>query len=423
MKRVLELVFVSLLLLGGARAALAACTCAVTAGAILHERVYDMRTVVDGCQEDTQGDCDGLKLKVAIDTVLDDTNSGAWQASAAKTLYFAPGGDYSTTQTITIDVHGVVLRGDAGDYRWNTTAAYRGTTFRCEVGDNQACIVFDPSGTGYGFVYENIAMTWDSTLPASAPTDASTVSGLKISESRNVVVRDSYWESFPGKNVLVDGGNTNRFVNLKFQSANADSYAAMSFENSVNSSEVDRIHVSGFDYGVRYIGGNEATLRSGVFENTIRDSALYLDSVVQFRVLDSRFEVSSATGPSTEGVIHMTRTVAYGHNPDVVIGNCYFDLGCVADRWPIILTGSTTSAAVQPRVVIQGSLFYRCAEGVVYNDMNYSAWQCFGNKAYQRTQTTPSSVYETYFFGPAECGPDENGDYLTDMPAPFEYCL
>ena len=317
------------------------------------QRVYDMKAIVADCspsQDDDDCTPEAIAAVLAHDppvsSFLDENSgtvvsSGNASSSAAKTLYFAPGTDYVIDSPVAVNKDGIVFRGDGGSYHDPGTGELRGTTLSCAVVTSGASCI---GVTGDGFTFEGITMAWE----AGASRSSSRI-GLLVTESEHLTIRDAYWADFPGTSLkLRESCEPVLVESVRFRSDESDStYALHSSGVYDYTADGDRPHnvtvrdvvVEGYDYGLRFYGGVAVTVENSVFREQDWDG-VRATSVLQLRIRDCRFFSHTSTGMRA-GVYVLRDAGLTVHEPDVVISDSVFDMGCATGRKALDFYGLT----------------------------------------------------------------------------------
>lgn len=413
-----------------------ACDCAVGSDPahIPAPRFYDMAPIIEDCKETPSEHCMVAAVTAVFTHDPDDAVNQALTSysvgvAAAKTLYFAPGGDYVIDAPLEIANDGIVFRGEAASPFAPSSGQEPGTTFFCATTDDtQGCIHVE----GDGFVFDGIRMQWDASV-----ADRSTVRGIWINGANGTTIRNAYWNDFPGYGVqLSDDAQFTVLENLRFDNPNSYSSRAIHTTSSAGQDldgaaphhlTIRDVHVEGYWYGVYLRGTVGATNENCDFVDQTSYS-IYTYGALQTRIRGCRFSAAETSGVAAAIRMYEPSYDTH-HRFDTLIEDCVFDMGCITGREPIDLYASASySALPRPRVLLSGNTFLNCrplaytsGATTVYTpfpsaDFANTEWQCVANRVVTSTScvvtTNPPSVdcdYATYTFGRDECDGDPAG--------------
>ncbi len=357
-------------------------------------KTFKMRSIVDRC---------GLDVEAAVDAVL------AYPiGTGGKTLFFAAGRGYDIKVPIQINKSGITFIGEPGSSFVNATYTdtQRGTLFNCAISAGDACIdlVMNGNDPPAGFTFSNIAMKytgWDT---------GAEITGIRSNSGNRILnIKDSAWINFPGNAISLLGTNVIFLDNLIFQSNNQYSKIAINIEHNnsqaPNAISIQNVQIHGsYDKGIKVVGGSGVTIRDSFFEGSIQNP-IYFDTTIHGSVEGCRFEVNASKNTESAPAIEVTRSgLIPGKYPDVVIRNNYFDHQCVANRYPIAMSGATGNVTtMEPRVLLDGNTFKGTKNSIFTGTSLYATnWQCANNMIYNRTQSSPA-VHSSVVVGSNEC--------------------
>lgn len=364
--------------------------------------VVRMRPLVAAC---------GVPEAVAL--ALADPCGGLLPPGSARVLWFEAGGEYVIREPLVVDAPGVVLRGDGApvvavdppDPRW------QGSVLRCAQPAGEACVTLvrrADADLRAGFGYEGLTMVWEG---AAAAAD---VVGLRLENADDAFVRDAVWDDWPGTALEARGVRWSRFADLTFVSPDDSGGTALSFACGPadepglpapcpNGNVLSGLHVEGHATGVRYVSGNAVTIEASSFTNA-RRNAILADGVESLRIVGCRFMDVQAAPSEDSAYVRVQREEGWWY-PDVTLDGVYFQCHCREGRWPVAASVVGTSATPAPRVLIRGSTFQNCPEGVLQRGDVWTIWQCADNRVIQKVAAGPSQ-YESWTLD--DCGsPDD----------------